>query len=70
MHRGLEMPRDERRQRMQLMRRQVLEFNIYRWAASVLRALREVRIESDSATAALPPESDSQLSAESNRKLA
>ena len=70
MHRGLEMPRDERRQRMQLMRRQVLEFNIYRWAASVLRALREVRIESDSAAAALPPESDSQLSAESNRKLA
>ncbi len=36
MHRGLEMARDERRVRMQQMRKQVMEHNIYRWAAIVL----------------------------------
>ena len=45
MHRGLEMDRSERRMRMQHMRRQVMEHNIYRWAASVLGALREIRLE-------------------------
>ena len=69
MHRGLEMPREERRQRMQLMRTHVLEFNIYRWAASVLRALREVRIEADTA-ASIPPESESPAITETQRKLA
>ena len=44
-HRGLEMNRAERRQRMQQMRRQVMEHNIYRWAANVLGDLREVRLE-------------------------
>ena len=44
-HRGLEMDRAERRQRMQRMRRQVMEHNIYRWAANVLGALRELRLE-------------------------
>jgi len=45
MHRGLDMPRAERRERMQHLRRQVLEHNIYRWAAMVLGDLREVRLE-------------------------
>jgi len=45
-HRGLDMPRAERRERMQQMRRQVMEHNIYRWAAMVLGDLREVRLES------------------------
>ncbi|MDR3738660.1 MAG: trehalose-6-phosphate synthase [Terracidiphilus sp.] len=45
MHRGLEMDREERRERMQRMRRQVMEHNIYRWAANVLRDVREIRIE-------------------------
>jgi trehalose 6-phosphate synthase len=45
-HRGLDMTRAERRQRMQQMRRQVMEHNIYRWAAMVLGDLREVRLES------------------------
>jgi len=45
MHRGLDMDREERRERMQRMRRQVMEHNIYRWAASVLRDVREIRIE-------------------------
>ncbi len=47
MRRGLEMNRDERRERMRRMRRQVLEHNIYLWAASVLGDLRELRIEGD-----------------------
>ncbi len=44
-HRGLDMPRDERRVRMQEMRRQVMEHNIYRWAAMILGDLRDVRLE-------------------------
>jgi alpha,alpha-trehalose-phosphate synthase [UDP-forming] len=45
LHTGLEMSRSERRQRMQRMRRQVMEHNIYLWAASVLGDLRELRLE-------------------------
>ncbi len=52
-HDGLEMDREQRRQRMHNMRRYVMEHNIYRWAASVLGALRELRIE-DSAPAEPP----------------
>ena len=44
-HRGLEMTATDRRQRMQRMRRQVMEHNVYRWAANVLGDLRELRIE-------------------------
>jgi alpha,alpha-trehalose-phosphate synthase [UDP-forming] len=51
MHRGLEMDRSERRERMQRMRRQVMDNNIYRWAANVLDALREIRLESNGAEA-------------------
>ena len=45
-HTGLEMNRGERRERMHRMRLQVMEHNIYRWAANVLGALRELRLES------------------------
>lgn len=45
MHRGLEMSRGERQERMQRMRRQVMENNIYHWAASVLDSLRRIRLE-------------------------
>ena len=45
-HSGLEMSRAERRERMQRMRRQVMEYNIYMWAANVLGDLRELRLES------------------------
>lgn len=45
MNRGLEMNYDERRQRMGRMRRQVMENNVYRWAASVLGDLRDLHIE-------------------------
>jgi trehalose 6-phosphate synthase len=39
------MERGERGMRMQWMRRQVMEHNIYRWAACVLGDLRELRLE-------------------------
>jgi trehalose 6-phosphate synthase len=44
-HRGLEMNATDRRIRMQRMRRQVMEHNVYRWAANILGDLRELRIE-------------------------
>jgi trehalose 6-phosphate synthase len=44
-HQGLEMDRTERRMRMQRMRRHVMDHNIYRWAASILGDLRELRME-------------------------
>ncbi len=44
-HAGLEMDEDERRMRMQRMRRQVMEHNVYRWAASILGDLRDLRLE-------------------------
>ena len=44
-HAGLEMNRAERQQRMYRMRRQVMEHNIYLWAASVLGDLRELRLD-------------------------
>ncbi len=52
MHRGLEMEYDERRQRMSRMRRHVMEHNVYRWAASVLGDLRDLRIENAEAGSA------------------
>ena len=45
MHRGLEMDRADRQQRMMRMRRQVMEHNVYRWAASVLGDLRELPVD-------------------------
>ncbi len=42
---GLDMSRDDRRIRMKRMRRQVMEHNIYLWAANVLGDLRELRID-------------------------
>jgi trehalose 6-phosphate synthase len=42
---GLEMSRAERGTRMKGMRRQVIEHNVYRWAATLLGDLRELRIE-------------------------
>ena len=44
-HSGLEMNREERRDRIQRMRRQIMEHNIYLWAAKILGDLRELRIE-------------------------
>jgi trehalose 6-phosphate synthase len=46
-HHGLEMAPVERRKRMQRMRRQVMEHNVYRWAATLLGDLRELRLEKE-----------------------
>jgi len=44
-HQGLEMNRGDRRNRMQRMRRYLMENNVYRWAANILGDLRELRID-------------------------
>ncbi len=49
-HQGLDMNRGERRMRMQRMRHRVMEHNIYRWAASILGDLHELRMESPGGT--------------------
>lgn len=46
-HRGLRMKRAERRERMSRMRRQVMEHNIYLWAASLFGDLRGLRLEKE-----------------------
>lgn len=54
-HHGLEMGPGERRMRMQRMRRQVMEHNVYGWAASILGDLREIRTDSYATTEAGKP---------------
>jgi trehalose-6-phosphate synthase len=44
-HRGLEMSEDEQNSRMQRMRHNVREHNVFRWAANLLSDLTEIRIE-------------------------
>jgi trehalose 6-phosphate synthase len=44
-HRALEMSEEEQSTRMQRMRNNVREHNIYRWAAHLLSDLTEIRIE-------------------------
>ena len=44
---GLEMSPNERRMRMERMRRQVREHNVYRWASNILTDLCAVRIEDE-----------------------
>jgi trehalose 6-phosphate synthase len=48
-HQGLEMDHSERLMRMQRMRHHVMDHNIYRWAASILGDLHELRLESPAA---------------------
>jgi trehalose 6-phosphate synthase len=69
-HQGLEMNRAERRQRMQQMRRQVMEHNIYGWAAHVLGDLREVRIENPEPAIAQPDGPAAAAASDEHRKLA
>jgi alpha,alpha-trehalose-phosphate synthase [UDP-forming] len=42
---ALEMPAEEKQQRMQRMRKLVREHNVYRWAATLIGELCEVRLE-------------------------
>jgi trehalose 6-phosphate synthase len=58
---GLEMSQGERRLRMERLRHQVKEHNVYRWASNVLTDVCAVRLESDAA--GYPPN-------ETHRKLA
>jgi alpha,alpha-trehalose-phosphate synthase [UDP-forming] len=44
-HRALNMPSDEQAARMQHMRTSVREHNVYRWAASLLSDLTDIRID-------------------------
>ena len=41
--RAIEMPREQRRQRMQLMRRTIKENNVYRWAGRILTDAARIR---------------------------
>jgi trehalose 6-phosphate synthase len=49
-HQALEMDIDERRKRMHRMRQHLMDHNIYRWAASILDDLRELRMDSSKTT--------------------
>jgi trehalose 6-phosphate synthase len=49
-YQALEMAPDERRKRMRRMRQYVMDHNIYRWAASILDDLRELRIKNSDTT--------------------
>jgi trehalose-6-phosphate synthase len=70
-HRGLDMRREERRVRMQEMRRQIMEHNIYRWAGMILGDLRDVRLENpDSAETYSGSSADSVVSIDPYRKMA
>jgi len=48
-HQALEMDPTERHKRMHRMRQYVMEHNIYRWAASILDDLRDLRLETPGA---------------------
>jgi trehalose 6-phosphate synthase len=45
---GLEMDPEEKKTRMRRMRQGIREFNIYRWAADLIKELAEIRLESPS----------------------
>jgi trehalose 6-phosphate synthase len=48
---ALELPPEERRERMRRMRRTVKENNIYRWAADLIAAVSEIRLETSEVVA-------------------
>jgi trehalose 6-phosphate synthase len=45
---ALEMDPQEKKARMRRMRQGIREFNIYRWAADLIKELAEIRIDSPS----------------------
>jgi trehalose 6-phosphate synthase len=45
---GLEMDPEEKKARMRRMRQGIREFNIYRWAADLIKELAEIRLDSPS----------------------
>ena len=60
-HFGLDLGLPERRMRMQRMRRHVMEHNVYRWAATILGDLRELRMERPKLTELRPAEQASTM---------
>ena len=51
---SLEMDTQEKRARMQRMRRVVKEYNIYRWAGNLLAELAEIRLDLPETSKARP----------------
>jgi trehalose 6-phosphate synthase len=51
-HRSFEMGHEERQQRMRQMRQAVRQHNVYRWAANLITALSEIKIEKAAVTPA------------------
>jgi trehalose 6-phosphate synthase len=49
---AIEMPEEERRNRMRHMRREVRTHNVYRWAADLISEVAEVRVEAPDRLAA------------------
>jgi trehalose 6-phosphate synthase len=45
--RSLEMPEEEQAARMRHMRKNIREHNVFRWAASLLSDLTEIRIDTE-----------------------
>jgi trehalose-6-phosphate synthase len=61
---ALEMAPEERRSRMARMRRSVKENNIYRWAAELIGAVSEIRLDMPEVVRAPPPELAKPVSAQ------
>ncbi len=58
---GLEMDRVEQRARMQRMRKVVKEYNIYRWAGTLISELAELRLEAPDVPKARPEKREPSL---------
>jgi len=58
---GLEMDRVEQRARMQRMRKVVKEYNIYRWAGTLISELAEIRLETPDVPKARPEKQEPAL---------
>src|ERR1700679_493918 len=57
-HYALGMATQEKRERMRRMRRQVRHYNIYRWAANLIGAASEIRLDPIQRTKAAVAQSD------------
>jgi len=63
-HQALEMDIEQRRDRMKRMRHHVVDHNIYRWAASILDDLRELRMGGSGTTDSLQTHPESSIQRE------
>jgi alpha,alpha-trehalose-phosphate synthase [UDP-forming] len=65
-HYALEMDRQEKRERMRRMRRVVKHYNIYRWAANLIGAASEVRLDPIQRAKAATAQSDASTTVRSS----